>query len=215
MNNSNNYLNKLEEKIDNENLMYANDDKDTTPPPRPKRFTVSYAQAAKTSPAVHQNINANSNLLTTQVSTSTMTTTATSTITQESRKEALQNFQLKINSTIENFKKDTQKEISSIKERMTAAVVKALQKAPREITTVTETCENSACTNAQESQQTMSTLVNKVESLADSVALLAESVKILQHKNSQKRNQMAPPKTPDMEMKDADSSSPPSKQQKA
>jgi regulator of replication initiation timing len=98
---------------------------------------------------------------------------------------------------------------------MTAAVVEALRKAPREITTVSENCENSACTNAQESQQTMSTLVDKVESLADSVALLAESVKILQHENSQKRNRMTSPKTPDTEMKDADSSSPPSKQQKA
>jgi hypothetical protein len=26
--------------------MYADDDEDTTPPPRPKRFTISYAQAA-------------------------------------------------------------------------------------------------------------------------------------------------------------------------
>jgi hypothetical protein len=98
---------------------------------------------------------------------------------------------------------------------MTAAVVKALRKAPREITTVTKTCENSACTNAQDSQHTMNTLVDKVKSLTDSVALLAESVKILQHKNSQKQFQMDLPKTPDTEMKDADSSSPPSKQQKA
>jgi hypothetical protein len=215
INSINNFLNKLEEKIDNENLMYADDDEDTTPPPRPKRFTISYAQAAKISPTINQNQSTNSSPPTTQVSTEITTTTATSTLTQESLEEALQNFRLEINATFENFKKDTQKEINSIKERMTAAVVEALRKAPREITTVSENCENSACTNAQESQQTMSTLVDKVESLADSVALLAESVKILQHENSQKRNRMTSPKTPDTEMKDADSSSPPSKQQKA
>jgi hypothetical protein len=33
INSINNFLNKLEEKIDNENLMYANNDEDTTPPP--------------------------------------------------------------------------------------------------------------------------------------------------------------------------------------
>jgi hypothetical protein len=51
-----------------------------------------------------------------QVSTTTTTTTATSTITQELLEEALKNFRLKINSTIKNFKKDTQKEINSIKD---------------------------------------------------------------------------------------------------
>jgi methyl-accepting chemotaxis protein len=214
INSINNFLNKLEEKIDGENYMYADDDEDTTPPPRPKRFTVSYAQAAKLN-SNSQNLNNQQNLPTTQVSTATTTTTATSTLMQESLEEALQNFRLEINSTLANFKKDTQKEISSIEERMTAAVVEALRKAPREITTVTETCKNSACTAAQESQQTMSTLVDKVESLADSVALLAESVKILQQENTQKRNRMTTPKTPDTEMMDADSSCPPSKQQRA
>jgi hypothetical protein len=33
INNINNFLNKLKEKIDNKNLMYADDDEDTTPPP--------------------------------------------------------------------------------------------------------------------------------------------------------------------------------------
>jgi hypothetical protein len=37
----------LEQEIDGENLMYADDDEDTTPPPRPKWFTISYAQVFK------------------------------------------------------------------------------------------------------------------------------------------------------------------------
>jgi hypothetical protein len=91
INSINNFLNKLEEKIDGENYMYADDDEDTTPPPRPKRFTESYAQAAKLN-SKSQNLNNQQNLPTTQVSTATTTTTATSTLTQESLEEALQNF---------------------------------------------------------------------------------------------------------------------------
>jgi hypothetical protein len=90
INNISNFLNKLEEQIDNENLMYADDDEDTTPPPRPKRFTISYAQAAKIlNPASPQ---ATNKLPTNQVTTTETTTTTTSTITQESLEEALQKF---------------------------------------------------------------------------------------------------------------------------
>jgi uncharacterized protein YoxC len=95
-------------------------------------------------------------------------------------------------------------------------MLNALRNAPREITTVNETSENSACTNALESQQTISTLVEKVDLLADSVALLAKSVKTLQNESNQKRHRVSTsPKTPDTEMKDVDNSSPPSKQQRA
>jgi hypothetical protein len=204
----------LEQEIDDENLMYADDDEDTTPPPRPKRFTVSYAQAAKT---LHtQNSLANKNPPTNQVSMTTTTTTATSTITQESLEEALQRFRQETNERFTSFKDDIRTEITSIEDRITTAMLNALRNAPREITTVNETSETSACTNALESQQTISTLVDKVDSLADSVALLVKSVEILQNESNQKRHRVSTsPKTPDTEMKDVDNSSPPSKQQRA
>jgi hypothetical protein len=213
INNINNYLTKLEQAIDGENLMYADDDEDTTPPPRPKRFTVSYAQAAK---VINPQIpTASQNPPASQVSTNT-TTTATSTITQESLEEALQRFRQETNETISSFKNEIRNEISSIEDRITTAMLNALRTAPREITTVNETSENSACTNAQESQQTISTLLDKVDSLADSVALLAKSVESLQSETNQKRNRFStPPSSSDTEMKDAESSSPPSKQQRA
>jgi hypothetical protein len=214
LNNISNFLNKLEQDIDDKNLMYADDDEDTTPPPRPKRFTISYAQAAKAISPQDQNNPTPSPP--NQVSTNTTTTTATSTITQESLEEALQRFCQETNETISAFKSDIRSEISSIEERLTKAMINAIQNAPREISTVKETCENSACSNAQESQQTMSTLVDKVDSLANSVALLAKSVEIIQNENNQKRHRMSStPKTPDTKMKDADSSSLPSKQQQA
>jgi hypothetical protein len=211
INNINNFLTKLEQEIDGENLMYADDDEDTTPPPRPKRFTVSYAQAAKILSPQHPNLSQNPPA--SQVTTNT-TTTATSTITQESLEEALQRFRQETNDTIASFKNDIRNEITSIEDRITTAMLNALRNAPREITTVNETSENSACT--KESQQTISTLVDKVDSLADSVALLAKSVETLQSENNQKRNRFsASQKSPDTEMRDADSSSPPSKQQRA
>jgi hypothetical protein len=95
-------------------------------------------------------------------------------------------------------------------------MLNALRNAPREITTVNETSEHSVCTNAQESQQTISTLIDKVDSLADSIALLAKSVETLQNENNQKQHCISTsPKTPDTEMKDAKNSSPPLKQQMA
>jgi hypothetical protein len=211
INNINNFLTRLEQEIDGENLMYADDDEDMTPPPRPKRFTISYAQAAKIqNPQLSQ---ISQNPPTSQVTTTT-TTTATSTITQESLEEALQRFRQETNDTIASFKNDIRSEITSIEDRITTAMLNALRNAPREITTVNETSENSACT--KESQQTISTLVDKVDSLADSVALLAKSVENLQSENNQKRLRITTsPKSPDTEMQDVESSSPPSKQQRA
>jgi chromosome segregation ATPase len=197
--------------------MYADDDEDTTPPPRPKRFTISYAQVAKHIVTL-QNTSTNPQPPTSQVSTTNTTTTATSTITQESLEEALQHFRQETNTTITSFKNDIQKEITSIEDRITAAMLTALRTAPREITTVNETSESSACT--KESQQTISTLVDKVDSLADTITLLARSVEILQQENSQKRNRLSaistmPPTPDDTEMPDSESSSPPLKQPRA
>jgi hypothetical protein len=70
VNNINNFLNKLEEKIENENYMYIDDDEDTTPPPRPKKFTISYAQAiAKSTNATKQN--SSSSQTSTEITTTT------------------------------------------------------------------------------------------------------------------------------------------------
>jgi transketolase len=128
--------------------------------------------------------------------------------------EALQRFRQETNDTIASFKNDIRTKITSIKDRITTAMLNALRNAMREITTVNKTSKNSACT--KESQQTISTLVDKVDSLADSVALLAKSVETLRSESNQKRHQIsASPKLPDTKMQDAESSSPPSKQQRA
>jgi hypothetical protein len=47
VNNISTFLSRLEQKIDDENISYADDDEASTPPPRPRRFTISYAQATK------------------------------------------------------------------------------------------------------------------------------------------------------------------------
>jgi hypothetical protein len=47
INNINNYLNKLEERVNADLLMYDDDEHATTPPTRPRRLTISYAQATR------------------------------------------------------------------------------------------------------------------------------------------------------------------------
>jgi hypothetical protein len=47
VNNISTFLSRIEQKIDDENISYADDDEASTPPPRPRRFTISYAQATK------------------------------------------------------------------------------------------------------------------------------------------------------------------------
>jgi hypothetical protein len=47
INNINNYLNKLEERVNADLLMYDDDERSTSPPTRPRRLNISYAQATR------------------------------------------------------------------------------------------------------------------------------------------------------------------------
>jgi hypothetical protein len=47
VNNINNYLNKLEERVNTDLLIYDDDSMPTTPPTRPRRMTISYAPATR------------------------------------------------------------------------------------------------------------------------------------------------------------------------
>jgi hypothetical protein len=213
VNNINNYLNKLEQKIEDENYMYVDDDEDTTPPPRPKKFTISYAQAITNSSNAQKSTSP-----TGQISASTSATTTTSTLTQESLDEALQRFREETNNTIAALRDDLNTKVLSMEERITNAIVNAM-KTPREITTIQEQSENnSEATTALGSDRTVTTLIDKVDSLADAVSILAKSVEILknEHQTQQKRNRISlPPSTPDKIMGNSQDRSPPSKQQRS
>jgi hypothetical protein len=86
VNNISTFLSRLEQKIDDENIIYDDDDEASTPPPRPRRFTISYAQATK-----RLSFNKETILTppTNSVLATTTTTTTASTLTQETLEESL------------------------------------------------------------------------------------------------------------------------------
>jgi hypothetical protein len=92
-------------------------------------------------------------------------------------------------------------------------------KTPRENTTNHEQNENnSEATTACGSDRTITTLFNKVDSLADAVSMLAKSVKFLKNEqqSQSKRNRISlPPSTPDKNSENNQDRSPPSKQQRS
>jgi hypothetical protein len=105
-----------------------------------------------------------------------------------------------------------------MEERITNAIVNAM-KTPREITTIQEQSENnSEATTALGSDKTVTTLIDKVDSLADAVNILAKSVEFLKNEQQtqQKRNRNSlPPTTPDKNPEITQDRSPPSKQQRS
>jgi hypothetical protein len=82
-----NYLDKLEKSVSDSAMMCIDDDEATTPPQRPKRFTISYAQATKRLAFGNETILTPPTTVHSQKSmTATMTT---SSLTQESLEESL------------------------------------------------------------------------------------------------------------------------------
>jgi hypothetical protein len=88
-NNIKNYLDKLEQRVKNDLSMYEEDDLSESPPPRPCRLTISYAQAAK-----RLSFQSGSERLPENQANSGQTTTTTmSTLTQSTLDEAIENIQ--------------------------------------------------------------------------------------------------------------------------
>jgi hypothetical protein len=98
-----NYLKKLEEKINEELSYYDEEDLSTSPPPpRPKRMTISYAQATKRlsfgeQPNTNQNKNNNSN------ATANTANTTMSTLTQSTLDEAIDKICKETEKSMENI----------------------------------------------------------------------------------------------------------------
>jgi hypothetical protein len=83
-----NYLNKLEQRVNLDLSMYNEESISSTPPPRIRRPTISYAQAAKRL-SFQENVDKNDR--STNNSSVTMTTSL-STLTQNSLDEAMKKF---------------------------------------------------------------------------------------------------------------------------
>jgi hypothetical protein len=122
VNNISNYLNKLEEKVNAELSMYDDDTMSTTPPTRPRRMTISYAQATRrlsfqkeTAPDTNK----------TATSHSTMETSL-STLTQTSLDEAMLKIRKETENSIKEVRDELKKEAQSMEERIANAVITAI-----------------------------------------------------------------------------------------
>jgi hypothetical protein len=205
-------------------MMCLDDDEATTPTKRPKRFTISYAQATK-----RFSFN-NESILTppkTVQANGTTGTTTTSTLTQESLEESLQRFRIETNNSLASFQKEIQDKFTNIEDIIISAITKACQYQHKKSTLNASNpiTANSNYSTAQESSNTTCTLTDKVDNLTEIVLRLTQDLKELKaecetDRESSKRNQSpypTPPKlkTPQVHAEKNAGKSPPSKQQRS
>jgi hypothetical protein len=204
-------------------MMYLDDDEATTPPKRPKRFTISYAQATK-----RLSFN-NESILTppkTVQANRTTGTTTTSTLTQESLEESLRRFRIETDNSLDLFQKEIQDKFTNIEDIIISAVTKASSIPAQEINTqCIQFDNNSNYSTAQESSNTTSTLTDKVDYLTEIVLRLTKDLTELKaeretDRESLKCNRSPYPmlpklKTPHVDAKENAGKSPPSKQQRS
>jgi hypothetical protein len=170
-----NYLDKLEKSVCDAAMLDDDVDEDSTPPKRPKRFTISYAQATK-----RLSFN-NESILTPPKTVQAFPTTAmttTSTLTQESLEELLRRFRIETDNSIETFRNEIQDKFMNMEDLIVAAVTKAVRTPTQEINTQSATNDtNSNYSTAQDSNYTTSTLTDKVDNLTEIVLLLTKDLK--------------------------------------
>jgi hypothetical protein len=173
VNNINNYLNKLEERVNADLLMYDNDSMHTTPPTRPRRMTISYAQATRRLSFQPETTHTTPKTGTSQ---STMVTSM-STLTQTSLDEAMSKIRKETENSIEKLRNDLKLEVQSMEDQIANAVIAAIRTAPPVENMETEILESqSAQSSYQETAMTTQSLADKVDSLVNIVKLLTERV---------------------------------------
>jgi hypothetical protein len=216
-----NYLDKLEKSVIDSAMMCIEEDEATTPPQHPRRFTISYAQATKRLAFGKETILTPPTTVNSQKSTTA--TTTTSTLTQESLEESLQRFRIETDNSIESFRQEIQNKFLNIEELIVSAVLKAIQIPTPEINTPCNNNDNNSnYSTAQESNNTTSTLTDKVDNLTEIVLLLSKELQELRAERDkgrepQKRTRSplpTPPKLnipPQQEDEDIAHKSPPSK----
>jgi hypothetical protein len=201
-------------------MLGDDDEEDSTPPKRSKRFTISYAQATK-----RLSFN-NESILTPPKTVQAYPTTAmttTSTLTQESLEESLRRFRIETDNSIETFRNEIQDKFMNMEDLIVAVVTKAVRIPTPEINTQCAPNDtNSNYSTAQDSNYTTSSLTDKVDNLTEIVLLLTKDLKELKadrERESSKRIRSpfpTPPKTnTQKEDDDSPNKSPPPKQQRS
>jgi hypothetical protein len=184
-----NYLDKLENSINDSDMLYLDDDETSTPPKRPKRFTISYAQATKRLSFQQETILTPPTKI--PINSTTVTTT-TSSITQESLEESLRRFRIETDNSIAGFRQEIQEKFTNIEDLIVSAVTKAIKTPAQEIHTQANLNDNNSnYSTAQESTNTTSTLTDKVDNLTEIVLMLTKDLKELRAERERERE---PPK---------------------
>jgi hypothetical protein len=185
-NNIKNYLDKLEQRVHNDLSMYEEDDLLQSPPPRPRRLTISYAQAAKQLSFQSGSEKSPEN----QANSGQTTTTSMSTLTQSTLDEAIKNIRNETNRLIEKLKAEMQTEIKTMEGNIAAAVINALKSTPEIVHMETET-EADSTQSTQETIATMKTIADKFEMLTTVVQTLSQQVLALSEKQEKMQNELA------------------------
>jgi Tfp pilus assembly protein PilP len=184
-----NYLDKLEERVNLDLSMYDEESLSSTPPPRTRRPTISYAQAAKRL-SFQDDDDKNSRSMN---NSSITMTTSLSTLTQDSLNEAMAQIRKETAQSIANLRQELQTDVLSMENNIAEAVIKALVKSPNTITMMeTDNAdETSTQSTAYDTVTTMKTLEEKFDTLSTMVQMLAERMSEIvenQEANQHKRN---------------------------
>jgi hypothetical protein len=170
-----NYLDKLEERMQDDISMYDDESEISSPPARRRRPSISYAQATKRLSFQSETIMNNKN--DTQVTNSgfTMNTTM-STLTQSSLDEALAKIRDENTRAIELLRAEIKNDVQSMETRIAAAVIQAVRTAQSEQTdTSSQASSIDTSTTTRTFADRFDALTLIVQNLANQVTALTEA----------------------------------------
>jgi hypothetical protein len=183
-----NYLDKLEQRVQDELSMYDEDDLSTSPPQRQRqrRMTITYAQAAK-----RLSFQSDTSKTTCEPNSGVTTATSMSTLTQSTLDEAMEKIRNETTKSIEQLRSDMQKEIQNMEGNIAAALINALKLTPSTVHMMeTDSSEAASVQSTQDTTTTMKTMADKFETLTNIVQSLSERVLDLAEKQTFFQNQI-------------------------
>jgi hypothetical protein len=190
INDINNYLNKLEERVQTDLLMYDEESLSTTPPSRPRRMTISYAQAARRL-SFHAEKQATTQQTKIMHANETMTTSM-STLTQTSLEAALSKIRVETENSINQLGTEFKNEVQNMEDKIASAVIKAIWASPPVDSMETDYAENNSIQSSN-TVATMQTLADKYDLLHNAMIMLTKTVTEMAERQEQAQNKRTRP----------------------
>jgi hypothetical protein len=169
-----NYQDKLEERVHADLAMYDEDELSATPPPRPQCMTISYAQATQQLTYNDANPSTSLSLKKTSNTQETMTTSM-SMLTQTSLDDAMNKICAKTEKSIKSLREEMKTEVQKMEDKITNAVIAAIQTAPPVESMETE-CNDTNSPQLSYTAATIQTLLDKYDSLHSAMLMLTKTV---------------------------------------